>query len=130
MVDLIIGIFVSFKLIHGMDGNPPSRQVPWWEWIIMKTLSMIGGQGGINTQHSISVDLDQWQVSTLPGGHHGHDGPERWVDREQSVLGVEPVAVVRLVAQTNSEPLQGPELRWQVHTHVIPHWLLVGLVKL
>ena len=23
MVDLIIGIFVSFKLIHGMDGNPP-----------------------------------------------------------------------------------------------------------
>ena len=31
MVDLIIGIFVSFKLIHGMDGNR-CRQVSGSEW--------------------------------------------------------------------------------------------------
>ena len=57
----------------------------------------------------------------VPGGHHGHDGPEDGVDGEQTVLGVEPEAVVGLVAQAHPEPRHGTQLRGNVHTQIVPH---------
>ena len=56
----------------------------------------------------------------VPGGHHGHDGAEDRVDGEESVLRVEPEAVVCLVTEASSEPGQGPELLGDVNTQIVP----------
>ena len=64
----------------------------------------------------------------VPGSHQGHDGAQHRVGGEQGVLGVEPEAVVGLVAQTDAEPLHGAELLGQVHTQIKPGGLMIQSV--
>ena len=64
----------------------------------------------------------------VPGSHQGHDGAQHRVGGEKGVLGVEPEAVVGLVAQAHSEPLHGAQLLGQVHTQIKPGGLMIQSV--